>query len=67
MVVLSQEPLLLEDERSKALLFALLASDPHGAFEFAEMLRLWYAGDKYCLAAFLEWLDAYGLEIRNKQ
>lgn len=67
MVVLRPEPLSIEHERSKALLFALLSQSQYGGFEFAEALQLWFDRDKHCLAAFLDWLDARGLEIKNKQ
>lgn len=66
MVALRPEPLIVEDERSKALMFALM-SEPHGAFEFAELLRLWFSRDTNCLATFMAWLDVHGLEIRKKQ
>ncbi len=68
MVVLRPDPVIIEDERSKALLFNLIASQPVGAqFEFAEMLRLWFRRDPGCLAKYLEWLDTQGLEIRKKK
>lgn len=68
MTVLRPEPTIIEDERSKALLFNLIASHPAGAqFEFADMLRLWFHRDPGCLAKYLEWLDAQGLEIRKKR
>lgn len=58
----------VRDEHSKTLLFALIAAKaPYPEFKFAEMLRLWFSGDVHCLAAFLEWLDQHGLEIRKKQ
>lgn len=66
MVVLRPDPV-VEDERAKALLFALIANDDHGAFEFAELLRRWFNRDTQGLASFLEWLDARGLEIRKKK
>lgn len=55
------------DERSKALLFTLVAAkSTYPEWKFAEMMRLWFSGDVGCLAAFLAWLDAHGLEIRRK-
>lgn len=66
MAVLESEPLIIEDERSKAIMFALM-SEPHGAFQFADMLRWWFNRDVRCLAGFLAWLDAHDLEIRKKQ
>lgn len=60
----------ITDERSKALLFALItvpSDEPcYPQFKFAEMLRLWFSEDVGCLAAFLAWLDQHGLEIRRK-
>lgn len=58
----------VRDERSKALLFAIItAKAEYPEFKFAELLRLWFSGDVGCLAAFLAWLDQHGLEIRKKQ
>lgn len=68
MVVLRPEPVILSDERSKALLFNLIASYPIGAtFELADCMYQWFGSDERVLAAFLEWLDGRGLEIRKKQ
>lgn len=62
------EPVILTDERSKALLFNLIASRPVGAqFALADCMYQWFGSDERVLAAFLEWLDAYGLEIRKKK
>lgn len=66
MVILTPEPIVVVDERSKSLMFALL-SKPNGAFEFAELLRLWFGCDPNRLARFVAWLDDHGLEIRKKQ
>lgn len=66
MAVLESEPLIIEDERSKALLFALM-SGPHASFELAELMRLWFSRDTSQLAAFMNWLDLHGLEIRKKK
>lgn len=59
---------LVRDERSKALLFTIIAIQvDHPEFKFAEMLRLWFHTDENCLARYLEWLDLLGLEIRRKE
>lgn len=62
------EPVVIDDERSKAILFALIKCNVSDVpqFEFADMLRLWFNNDAERLARFLEWLDVHGLEIRKK-
>lgn len=69
MVQLKPESHTITDKRSHDLLFALLSSarDVHTQFSFDEMLGLWFCNQESCLAAFLEWLDGRGLEIRKKQ
>lgn len=64
MVQAPPERLLLHDRRSQQVLFDLVAAGHK--FEFDEMLRLWFDNQEPCLVKFLEWLDAHGLEIRNK-
>lgn len=58
---------ILEDERAKGLFFQFLSAHGGGvAFDFDEMLRLWFDGQPSCLVKFLEFLDQHGLEIRKK-
>lgn len=65
MVVFRPEPLIVSDERSKALMFLIMSKSP-GAFEFATMLESWFNGDVGRLADFLAWLDRHELKIGNK-
>jgi hypothetical protein len=58
---------ILEDERAKDLFFKFLTEHDGGAaFDFDEMLRLWFCSQASCLVGFLEFLDRHGLVIKKK-
>lgn len=64
-MILKPEPVVIEDERVKALMFEMILRSP--PFAFDKLLTKWFKGNERVLARFLTWLDAMGLEIRGKQ